>query len=509
MQATRKFTLMASVVFAITSAGAQDFAPDSLTLAGGGGTSTGRVFAVTGTIGQMDTARMVGSRYAVDGGFWSALLPVIPPPENLATNGGFENDTGTFVGGANGVMSLPTGSTLIPGWTSVNAELAWVAAANSYGPSTPHGAFFLDLTGFHDSPPYGGIARTLSTVSNQQYRLSFSLGAYPDLPSYRGPMTVAVLVAGNSNVFTFTPPAPAAGNQWKTFGWEFTATSNTTAITVTGSAATGGLFLGLDNLSLFSQTSGLELLTNGGFEDLAGTFWPDPYAVMVLPAGATTIPGWTTAGSELVWGRNSNFYGLDTPFGAHFLDLTGYLDVQPYGGVAQTIATEPGLNYHLAFSLGVNQDVAAYRGPVSALVQAGSSSSSFTFTPGGSRDEWAAFSLDFTATSDATPIAILGVASGGGQYLGLDNISVMPVGARSSPDLLQISSASIAGLDLRLQFFGEAGRTYAIESRTNVATGAWIPVPGTTNAGLGGVSQVTLTNALDQPQQFYRMRRLP
>ncbi|MGC8991596.1 MAG: hypothetical protein ACP5MD_15885 [Verrucomicrobiia bacterium] len=41
------------------------------TMAGGGGTSTGGVFSVTGTAGQADAGQMSGGDYVLTGGFWS------------------------------------------------------------------------------------------------------------------------------------------------------------------------------------------------------------------------------------------------------------------------------------------------------------------------------------------------------------------------------------------------------------------------------------------------------
>src|SRR5690606_17747646 len=46
-----------------------------------------------------------------------------PGVEELIFNGSFENLTNSFVGGNSGVMSLPAGSEVIPGWTTVQAEL--------------------------------------------------------------------------------------------------------------------------------------------------------------------------------------------------------------------------------------------------------------------------------------------------------------------------------------------------------------------------------------------------
>ncbi len=60
------------------SARAQSYSIDWYSIDGGGGTSTGGVYSVSGTIGQPDAgAPMSGGTYAVTGGFWS-LLSVVP-----------------------------------------------------------------------------------------------------------------------------------------------------------------------------------------------------------------------------------------------------------------------------------------------------------------------------------------------------------------------------------------------------------------------------------------------
>ena len=48
----------------------QNYAIDWFTIDGGGGTSTGGVYSVSGTIGQPDAGRLTGASYAIDGGFW-------------------------------------------------------------------------------------------------------------------------------------------------------------------------------------------------------------------------------------------------------------------------------------------------------------------------------------------------------------------------------------------------------------------------------------------------------
>lgn len=59
---------------------AQNYIIDWHTVNGGGGTSTGGVFAVSGTIGQPDGGLvMTGGNYTLTGGFWS-LISVIQTP---------------------------------------------------------------------------------------------------------------------------------------------------------------------------------------------------------------------------------------------------------------------------------------------------------------------------------------------------------------------------------------------------------------------------------------------
>ena len=53
---------------------AQQYSIDWYKIAGGGGTSTGSVYSVTGTIGQHDAgSAMSGGNYSVTGGFWSLI----------------------------------------------------------------------------------------------------------------------------------------------------------------------------------------------------------------------------------------------------------------------------------------------------------------------------------------------------------------------------------------------------------------------------------------------------
>src|SRR5438093_4963130 len=68
------------VLFLATSAFAQSYSIDWFTIDGGGATSTGGVYQLSGTIGQPDAgAMMSGGNYSLDGGFWSLIDAVQTP----------------------------------------------------------------------------------------------------------------------------------------------------------------------------------------------------------------------------------------------------------------------------------------------------------------------------------------------------------------------------------------------------------------------------------------------
>ena len=68
------------MLLAAVSVQAQSYSIDWYKIAGGGGTSTGGVYSVSGTIGQADaSAPLTGGNFSVTGGFWS-LVNVVQTP---------------------------------------------------------------------------------------------------------------------------------------------------------------------------------------------------------------------------------------------------------------------------------------------------------------------------------------------------------------------------------------------------------------------------------------------
>ena len=80
---TKRLVCLASFVASVCFLQAQSYSIDWFTIDGGGGTSTGGVYSVSGTIGQPDAGHMSGGNFSLDGGFWSIIAAVQLPGSPL------------------------------------------------------------------------------------------------------------------------------------------------------------------------------------------------------------------------------------------------------------------------------------------------------------------------------------------------------------------------------------------------------------------------------------------
>jgi hypothetical protein len=67
------------LAFTLSAAQAQTYSIDWSTVDGGGGTSTGGVYSVSGTIGQPDAGKLSGGNFTLEGGFWGVIAAVQTP----------------------------------------------------------------------------------------------------------------------------------------------------------------------------------------------------------------------------------------------------------------------------------------------------------------------------------------------------------------------------------------------------------------------------------------------
>jgi hypothetical protein len=70
--------LLVCAVLPLMRALAQTYSIDWFTIDGGGGTSTGGVYSVSGTLGQPDAGTMRGGDYSLLGGFWGVVAAQTP-----------------------------------------------------------------------------------------------------------------------------------------------------------------------------------------------------------------------------------------------------------------------------------------------------------------------------------------------------------------------------------------------------------------------------------------------
>jgi hypothetical protein len=185
---------------------------------------------------------------------------------NLISNGSFEDTTG-FIGNADDTMVLGSGSTTMNGWTVVNSGLAWIGPANPFSLTASAGNYFLDLTSYTDSPPYGGVAQTIATTPGATYLLQFDLGSSN---LYGLPDSITASAGNASQTFTSTLNV---GNGWETESLSFTALGSSTVVNLTGNA--GFEYIGLDNVSVTLTSSPV----------------PEPGSLTVIGLGLASIVG--------------------------------------------------------------------------------------------------------------------------------------------------------------------------------------------------------------------------
>jgi hypothetical protein len=122
---------------------AQSYSIDWYKIAGGGGTSTGGVYTVSGTIGQHDAGgQMTGGSYSLTGGFWSLI--------SVVQTAGMPNLTISQVGN----QAIVSWDSAVTGWTlQTNVNLATPTWGNYLGPignnratnASPKGNLFFRL----------------------------------------------------------------------------------------------------------------------------------------------------------------------------------------------------------------------------------------------------------------------------------------------------------------------------------------------------------------------------
>ena len=117
----RYFILMAAALLLPAGAMAQNYSINWYKIAGGGGTSTGGGYTISGTVGQPDASgAMTGGNYSLTGGFWAIYAVQTPGAPLLSI---------TYIGNKAVVSWDPS----VAGWTlQTNVNLATPATWGNY-----------------------------------------------------------------------------------------------------------------------------------------------------------------------------------------------------------------------------------------------------------------------------------------------------------------------------------------------------------------------------------------
>ena len=125
---------------------AQSYDLSWFTIAGGGGTSTGGNYSLTGTIGQPDAGTLSGGPYTITGGFWAAIaaLPTPGSPQLAVAISG-KNVTISWPSPSTG-FTLEENPTLNPAtWSAVQQTITDNGTTKSITLSSPAGNKFYRL----------------------------------------------------------------------------------------------------------------------------------------------------------------------------------------------------------------------------------------------------------------------------------------------------------------------------------------------------------------------------
>lgn len=144
--AVEKIILIFSLLFPAVGF-AQQYSIDWYKVSGGGGTSTGGTYAVSGTIGQPDAGGpMTGGTYSVTGGFWALISAVQTPgaPTLYISRSG--NTVTVYWQAVSGWSLQQNGNLATPGGWSVNSSWTTSNGTNYLNITPPGGNLFFRLS---------------------------------------------------------------------------------------------------------------------------------------------------------------------------------------------------------------------------------------------------------------------------------------------------------------------------------------------------------------------------
>ena len=148
MKSTKLLVILVAVFIRLAPLFAQNYAIDWHTVGGGGGTSSGGIYSLSGTIGQPEAGVLTGAAFELVGGFWSVLSVVQPPILPVLTIYVTTNDTVVVAwpSSAGSSIVLQECSDLsAPNWVSPSQPIAYDGITKSVTITPPVGTLFFRL----------------------------------------------------------------------------------------------------------------------------------------------------------------------------------------------------------------------------------------------------------------------------------------------------------------------------------------------------------------------------
>ena len=124
---------------------AQNHSIDWFTIDGGGSTSTGAVYSVSGTIGQHDAGTMTGGGYVLVGGFWGIAYAVQTPGAPLLAIQQGPGSVRVYWPIPSTGFVLDQSLSVTGGWSQVTSPYSTNATAISITVTPPTGTTFYRL----------------------------------------------------------------------------------------------------------------------------------------------------------------------------------------------------------------------------------------------------------------------------------------------------------------------------------------------------------------------------
>jgi hypothetical protein len=188
-----------------------------------------------------------------------------------------------------------------------------------------------------------------------------------------------------------------------------------------------GLAIAFATVGSVNTAMAADLIKNGSFEKPP----PPPGSYTVYDIGKR-IGAWTVVGSSgnvatVSTSFVENGVTLDAHKGQAFMDLTGVCDCGAPSGVAQTVATTPGVTYKLRFWLG-NPYIPSRAKKSTMKVYVGSTlliTATNGRGKGSTKQIWKKFATTFVAEGTSTTLSFINGDQNGDPSCNLDSVSLI------------------------------------------------------------------------------------